>query len=230
MAQYDNYKTALFEQFARVGKALCSARRLELLDMLLQAERTVDELASETNMSIANTSQHLQVLKQARVLESERRGNHVVYRVTSDLVGDLLASIQRFAEHGLAEVEAITRRFHEGCEDMQPVDRGQLMALAKSGDAIVLDVRPRAEYEACHLPFAESLPLDELDERLASLPRDRQIVAYCRGPYCVLAVEAVERLREKGFDAVRLEDGVREWQEHGLPLECAATESTDGRR
>jgi rhodanese-related sulfurtransferase/DNA-binding transcriptional regulator YhcF (GntR family) len=221
MPQYDRYNTALYEQFARVGKALCSARRLELIDLLLQAQRTVNDLARQTGMSVANTSQHLQILKQARLVESERRGNNIVYRPTSDLVGGLLTSIQQFAENDLAEVEAITRRFHDGCEEMEPVDRVQLMKLAKAGDAIVLDVRPKAEYEAGHLPFAESLPLEELGQRLASLPKDKQIVAYCRGPYCVLAVEAVERLRQEGFDAIRLEDGVREWQERGLPIECA---------
>lgn len=219
MPEYGRYKNALYEQFARVGKALCSARRLELLDLLLQAERTVEDLASETNMSVANTSQHLQVLKQARIVESQRRGNHVVYRVTHAQAADLLSSIQQFAEVGLTEVDAIMRRFHDGREDMEPVDRVQLMALAKIGDAIVLDVRPTEEYAAGHLPYAESLPLEDLELRLASLPKDKQIVAYCRGPYCVLAVEAVERLREKGFDAVRLQDGIREWQDQGLPVE-----------
>lgn len=219
MPQYGRYKDALYEQFARVGKALSSAKRLELVDLLLQTDRTVEELAREAGMSIANTSQHLQVLKQARFVDSERSGNHVVYRVSNEQVGILLGGIQQFAENGLAEVEAITRRFYDGCDEMEPVDRAQLLVRAGSGDAIVLDVRPRAEYDAGHLPFAESLPLEDLELRLASLPKDKQIVAYCRGPYCVLAVEAVERLREKGFDAVRLEDGVREWQEHGLPVE-----------
>jgi len=219
MPQYASYKAALYEQFARVGKALCSAKRLELLDLLLQTPRPVDELANETGMSIANTSQHLQILKQARIVDSQRRGNHVVYRVTSEHAGLLLSSIQQFAEHGLAEVEAITRHFHDAREEMEPVDRIQLMARAKIGDAIVLDVRPRAEFEAGHLPFAQSLPLEDLEQRLASLPKDKEIVAYCRGPYCVLAVEAVERLRQNGYNAVRLQDGVREWQERGLPVE-----------
>lgn len=219
MPQYARYKTALYEQFARVGKALSSAKRFELLDLLLQAERSVDDLARETHMSVANTSQHLQILKQARIVDSERHGNRVIYRVTSEHAGDLLTSVHQFAEHGLAEVEAITRRFHDGYDEMEPVDRRQLLTRAESGDAIVLDVRPRAEYDAGHLPFAKSLPLEDLERRLASLPKDKQIVAYCRGPYCVLAVEAVERLREQGFDAVRLEDGVREWHERGLPVE-----------
>lgn len=221
MPEYARYKSALYEQFARVGKALCSARRLELLDLLLQTERTVEQLAQETGMSVANTSQHLQVLKQARLAEAERRGNHVVYRPATELVGILLSDIQRFAENGLAEVEAITRRFHKGCDGMEPVDRVQLMRRAGEGEVIVLDVRPKEEYEAGHLPHAESLPLDELEQRLATLPKHKRIVAYCRGPYCVLAVEAVERLRREGFDAVRLEDGVREWHERGLPVEYA---------
>lgn len=221
MTRYERDKSALYEQFARVGKALCSAKRLELLDLLLQANRTVEELAKESGMSVANTSQHLQTLKQARIVESERRGNNVVYRATGEHAGLLLSSIQQFAEHGLAEVDAITRRFYDGCEEMEPVNRVQLMARAKTGDAIVLDVRPKAEYEAGHLPFAESLPLEDLEQRLESLPKDKQIVAYCRGPFCVLAVEAVERLRQRGFNAIRLEDGVREWQEHGLPIERA---------
>jgi len=223
MSSYAKDKAALYEQFARVGKALCSSRRLELIDLLLQAERTVEGLSRETGMSIANTSQHLQVLKQARVVDSERSGNHVVYRVASEHVGPLLSSIQQFAEAGLAEVDAITRRFHEGRTDMEGIDRAQLMSRARSGDVIVLDVRPQTEYEAGHLPFAESLPLERLEQRLSSLPKGKQIVAYCRGPYCVLAVEAVERLRQEGFDAVRLEDGVREWQDHGLPIEHAET-------
>lgn len=223
MTRYDRDKAALYDQFARVGKALCSAKRLELLDLLLQAPRSVEELAHEAGMSIANTSQHLQVMKHARLVDSDRQGNRVVYRPTNALVGGLLTSVQQFAEHGLAEVESITRRFQNGHEDMEPIDRAQLMARARSGDVVVLDVRPAAEYEAGHLPYAVSLPLDELEERLGTLSKDKQIVAYCRGPYCVLAVEAVERLRKEGFSAVRLEDGVREWNEHGLPVEYAET-------
>lgn len=223
MSEYSRYKTALYEQFARVGKVLCSSRRLELLDLLLQAERSVEQLSQITGMSVANTSQHLQVMKQARLVESERRGHHIVYRPASEFVGGLLASIQQFAEHGLAEVEAITKRFHEGRVDMEPVDRTQLMRRAETGDVIVLDVRPVAEYEAGHLPHAVSLPLEELEQRLATLPKDKEIVAYCRGPYCVLAVEAVDRLRKEGFAAVRLEDGVREWHDKGLPVEYSGS-------
>lgn len=223
MGHYSHYKAELYEQFARVGKAVCSAKRLELLDLLLQAERSVEELARETGMSVANTSRHLQVMKQARLIESERRGNFVVYRPTSEHVVDLLGSIQNFAEHELAEVDAITRHFHDNRDEMEPIDRSLLLQRALSGDVIVLDVRPSAEYEAGHLPHAVSLPLDELEQRLSSLPRNKEIVAYCRGPYCVLAVEAVDRLRKEGFTAVRLEDGVREWNEQGLPVEYTET-------
>lgn len=223
MTQYSRYKSDLYEQFARVGKALSSAKRLELLDLLLQAERSVEELARVTGMSIANTSQHLQVMKQARLVESERQGNFIVYRPTSEHVTPLLATIQHFAEHELAEVEAITRHFHDNREQMEAVDRNLLLQRAEAGDVIVLDVRPTAEYEAGHLPHAVSLPLEDLEQRLSTLPKDKEIVAYCRGPYCVLAVEAVDRLRKEGFTAVRLEDGVREWNEHGLPVEYAET-------
>lgn len=226
MPEYGRYKSELYEQFARVGKALCSAKRLELLDLLLQTERSVEELARETGMSVANTSQHLQVMKQARLVESERRGNFVVYRPTSEHAADVLTSIQQFAEHGLAEVEAITRHFHDSRDDMEPVDRALLLSRAEAGDVVVLDVRPTAEYEAGHLPHAVSLPLEELEKRLSTLPRDKEIVAYCRGPYCVLAVEAVDRLRKEGFTAIRLEDGVREWNEHGLPIEYAESGSS----
>ncbi len=221
MTTYSRYKSDLYEQFARIGKALSSAKRLELLDLLLQAERSVEDLACETEMSVANTSQHLQLMKQARLVESERRGNFVIYRPTSPHVAALLFGIQDFAEHALVEIEAITRHFQTSREDMEPVDRELLLTRAEAGDVVVLDVRPHAEYNAGHLPYAVSLPLAELEEHLATLPRDKQIVAYCRGPYCVLAVEAVDLLRERGFTAVRLEDGVREWNERGLPVEYA---------
>lgn len=215
------YTNAIYEQFARVGKALCNARRLELVDLLLQAERTVETLAAETGMSVANTSQHLQVLKQARLVESERHGNHVAYRTTSPAVAHLLLGIRHFAESNLAEVAAITQRFLDGRRDMEPIDRAALLERARSGDVVVLDVRPHEEYVTAHLPAAVSLPLEELERRISELPRDKEIVAYCRGPYCVLAVKAVELLLRNGLTAVRLEDGVQEWRERGLPIDQA---------
>jgi rhodanese-related sulfurtransferase/DNA-binding transcriptional ArsR family regulator len=216
-----HFKDAVYEQFARVGKALCNAKRLELLDLLSQAERTVDVLAAQAGTSVANTSQHLQILKRARLVESERSGNYVIYRLSGPSVDELLEGIRHFAESNLAEVGAIATRYLAGREGMESIDRTELLVRARAGDAVVLDVRPHEEYVACHLPAATSIPLDELARRLAELPKDRQIVAYCRGPYCVLAVKAVELLRRQGFDALRLEDGVREWREHGLPTEAA---------
>jgi len=217
------YKNAIYEQFARVGKAVCNAKRLELLDLLLQTERSVEVLAEQAGSSVANVSQHLQVLKQARLVESERRGNRVVYRIADPAVGQMVHVVRAFAEKQLAEVSAITKQFLSGREGMEPVDRDVLLQRVRGGDAVVLDVRPREEYDAGHLPGAASIPLGELERRLSELPRDKEIVAYCRGPYCVLAVKAVEMLRERGYEAVRLEDGVQEWSEHGLPVETSAS-------
>lgn len=217
------YKNAIYEQFARVGKAMCNAKRLELLDLLLQAERSVEALAQQAGSSVANTSQHLQTLKRARLVESERRGSRVIYRIADPAVGQMLRVVRAFAENQLAEVDAITKQFLAGREGMEPVDRDVLLQRVRGGDAVVLDVRPPEEYEAAHLPGATSIPLGELQRRLSELPKDREIVAYCRGPYCVLAVKAVEMLRERGYEAVRLEDGVQEWLERGLPIETRAS-------
>lgn len=217
------YKNAIYEQFARVGKAVCNAKRLELLDLLLQTERSVEVLAEQAGSSVANVSQHLQVLKQARLVESERRGNRVVYRIADPAVGRVLHVVRALAENQLAEVSAITKQFLSGREGMEPVDRDALLQRVRGGDAVVLDVRPPEEYEAAHLPGATSIPLSDLQRRLSELPRDKEIVAYCRGPYCVLAVKAVEMLRERGYEAVRLEDGVQEWLEHGLPIETSTS-------
>lgn len=222
MASEDRkYKNAIYEQFARVGKAVCNAKRLELLDLLLQTERSVEVLAEQAGSSVANVSQHLQVLKQARLVESERRGNRVVYRIADPAVGQMVHVIRAFAEKQLAEVSAITKQFLSGKEGMEPVDRDVLLQRVRGGDTVVLDVRPPEEYEAGHLPGATSIPLSELQRRLSELPKNKEIVAYCRGPYCVLAVKAVEMLRERGYEAVRLEDGVHEWAERGLPIEVS---------
>ncbi|RJQ53184.1 MAG: ArsR family transcriptional regulator [Actinobacteria bacterium] len=213
------YKNEIYEQFARVGKAVCNAKRLELLDLLLQTDRSVEILAEQAGSSVANVSQHLQVLKRARLVESERDGNRVVYRIADPAVGQILRLVRSFAEKQLAEVGAITREFLSGRGGMEPVDRERLLERARGGDVVVLDVRPAEEYEAGHLPGATSIPLSEIETRLSELPKDKEIVAYCRGPYCVLAVKAVEMLRERGYEAVRLEDGVQEWSERGFPIE-----------
>jgi rhodanese-related sulfurtransferase len=213
------YKDAIYEQFARIGKAVASPKRLELLDLLCQGERTVEVLAREANLSVANTSQHLQVLRGAHLAEAEKRGLHVVYRIAEPQVADFFHALRALAETQLAEVEQLTRRFFAGKDGLEAVGRETLLERVGSGMVAVLDVRPPEEYRAGHLPGALSIPLAELRRRLAELPRDREIVAYCRGPYCVLSAEAVEILRAEGFRAVRMEEGVQEWQQRGLSIE-----------
>jgi rhodanese-related sulfurtransferase len=218
MASNRQFKDAVYEQLGRIGKAVASPRRLELLDLLCQGPRTVEALAGAVDQSLANTSQHLQVLRRARLVEAERDGVFVRYRLADEMVCDFFRSLRRLAEARLAEVERTTREFLEERGSMEPVDRDALLGRMRRGEVTVLDVRPPEEYRAGHIPGALSVPVDELDRRLADLPRDREIVVYCRGPYCVLAVEAVELLRRRGFDAVRLEDGIPDWRARGLPI------------
>ena len=212
------YKTAVYEQFALIGKALCSAPRLEILDVLQQAERTVEVLAGEVGMSMANTSHHLQALKRARLVESESRGQHVVYRVSDPAVGDALHAVRVLGARRLSEIERVTTEFLADREGMEAVDKRALLERVGSGDCVVLDVRPPEEYDAAHGAGAVSMPAEELERRLGELPRGRQIVAYCRGPYCVLAVSAVETLRRHGFDAVRAPESVQDWRELGVAV------------
>lgn len=212
------FKDRLYAEFARVGGALASEKRLELLDLLAQAPRHVEALAAETEMSVANVSQHLQVLRRARLVETDRDGTKVLYRLADDRVLQLWLSLRSVAEARLAEIEQITREFAvEGAEET-PVARSGLDALVAGGGVVVIDVRPAVEYEHGHLPDAISLPLEDLLERLAELPRDRRIVAYCRGAYCLFADEAVALLRRHGFDAHRLEGGWPEWRGEGRPV------------
>jgi rhodanese-related sulfurtransferase len=212
------FKDAIYEQFARIGKAVSSPKRLELLDLLCQGERTVEVLAKESGLSLANASQHLQVLRAARLVEAEKEGVFVTYRLADQEVCEFFRAMRVVAESRLAEVEQIKRRFLEGRERMEPVDRAALLRRVREGSVTVLDVRPEEEFLAGHLPGAISIPLKDLVRRLSELHRDQEIVAYCRGPYCVLAVQAVEILRAKGFDAVRLEEGIQDWQAMGLPV------------
>jgi rhodanese-related sulfurtransferase len=212
------FKDAVYEQFARIGKAASSPKRLELLELLCQCERTVEALAAETGMSVANTSQHLHVLRAARLVEAEKEGLHVKYRLADEAVCEFFRNMRLLAERRLAEIHEITRQFLEGREGLEPVDRDSLLERVREGEVTVLDVRPVEEHRAGHIPGAISIPLKELENRLSELPRGQEIVAYCRGPYCVLAIRAVEMLREKGFRAVRLEDGVQDWRARGLPV------------
>jgi len=212
------FKDAIFEQFARIGKSVSSPKRLELLDLLCQGERTVEVLAKESGLTIANTSQHLQVLRAARLVEAEKEGLFVIYRLADQAVCEFFRAMRVLAESRLAEVEQIKRRFLEGREGMEPVDREALLKLVHEGAVTVLDVRPVEEYNAGHIPGALSIPLKELTLHLTELPHDQEIVAYCRGPYCVLSIEAVEMLRAKGFHAVRLEEGIQDLRAMGFPI------------
>ena len=212
------FKDAIYEQFARIGKAVSSPKRLELLDLLCQGERTVEVLAKETGLTVANASQHLQVLRAARLVEAEKLGLFVTYRLADQAVCEFFRAMRLLAESRLAEVEQIKRRFLEGREGMEPVDRDALLKRVREGAVTVLDVRPVEEYRAGHIPGAMSIPLKELERRMSKLPRDQEIVAYCRGPYCVLAIQAVEMLRSKGFNAVRLEEGIQDLRAMGFPI------------
>lgn len=200
-----------------MGHAIGSASRLALLDMLRQGPRTVEALSREVGLSLANASQHLKVLRQARLVEAEKHGTFVTYRIDR-AVDDFYGSLRGLAEARLAEVQQIARSFVEKRGSLEPVDRQRLLARVQAAEVTVLDVRPAEEYRAAHIAGAVSVPLKELETRLARLPKDREIVAYCRGPYCVLAPEAVKMLRSRGYRAAVLGDGVSEWRARGLPV------------
>jgi len=212
-------KTALFDEFARAGKALASGRRIELLDVLANGERTVEALATEVGLSVANASQHLQILRQAGLVAGRRQGTSVFYRLAAREVFRLWQALRTLAASQLADVEHLAATYLGDRDELEPVTREELARRLDDGDdLVVLDVRPTAEHAAGHLPGAVSIPVGELRRRLAELPRDREIVAYCRGPYCAFAHEAVTLLREEGFSARRLEDGLPEWQAAGLAV------------
>jgi rhodanese-related sulfurtransferase len=212
-------KTALFDEFARAAKALASGRRIELLDVLANGERTVEALAGEVGLTVANTSQHLQILRQAGLVSSRREGTSIHYRLAAPEVFELWRTLRTLAASRLAEVERLAAAYLGSRDELQPVTREELTRRLQDGDnLVVLDVRPAAEYAASHLPGAVSIPVAELRRRLAELPVDREIVAYCRGPYCAFAHEAVSVLRDEGFAARRLEDGLPEWQAAGLAV------------
>jgi len=208
----------LYREVARIGQAIASVPRLGLLDLLRQGPRTVDALAKAARLTLANASQHLKVLREARLVEAEKRGVFVTYRLADDGVEGFYRSLRGLAEAKLAEVQQIARAFADKRGSFQPIDRRLLMRRMRAGEVTVLDVRPVEEYRAGHIAGAVSLPLKQLEKRLKSLPRDREIVAYCRGPYCVLAPEAVTILRQRGYAARPMDDGVAEWRAHGLPV------------
>jgi len=209
------FKDTIYRQFARMSQAAASPRRLELLDLLSQGPRTVESLARETGQTVANTSQHLQVLKRARLVQAEKRGLYVTYRVSDDRVTRFYRELRLLAESRVAEIERATRDFLESRGQLEAVDQEALFDRVARGAVRLIDVRPAEEFRTGHIPGALSFPLAELERRLAELPRREEIVAYCRGPYCVMAVEAVARLRARGYRAVRLEAGVPDWRARG---------------
>jgi rhodanese-related sulfurtransferase/DNA-binding transcriptional ArsR family regulator len=211
-------KDRLYEQFARAAKAAANPKRIELLELLAQGEHTVDALAHGTGMGVTNTSSHLQVLRGARLVETRKDGTKVFYRLAGDEVASFIVALRDLARSRLTEVDSIVRDYFVARDALEPVDRTELVERANRGEVFVLDVRPRDEFAAGHIPGALSVPLDELDTALARLPKRAEIVAYCRGPYCVLAPQAVERLRANGYTARRLVDGMPEWRLAGLPV------------
>jgi len=219
MASRQSLKKVVYEHIARIGQATASPSRLELLDLLSQGPRTVEALANQTGQSVATTSHHLQVLRRARLVEAEKSGLYVTYRLADLRVGRFVLELRSVAEARLAEIQQVTRQYLEERGALEPIDNDELARRVRDGEATVIDVRPREEYLAGHIPGAISLPVAELPMRLNELRKRRDIVAYCRGPYCVMALDAVDLLRRKGFRAQRLEDGVAEWRARGWRVE-----------
>lgn len=219
MSSTPGIKQRLFTEFARIAKALSSSNRLELLDFLAQGERNVESLAQAAGLSVANTSQHLQQLRQAGLVTARKQGLQVYYRLASDEVVSLTAALRRAAEKHIAEVDRLVDAYLTVKDNLEPIPRDELLARAREGLVTVLDVRPPEEFSAGHLPGAINVPLARLEDHIQQFGTDREIVAYCRGPYCVLAYEAVARLRARGFKARRLQDGFPEWKTSGLPVE-----------
>lgn len=218
-----NPKRAIFEHVAAVARALGSARRLEILELLAQAARSVEELAALSSLTIANTSQHLQQLRRFGLVEARRDGKHVIYKLADPEVIVLLGALSKVTQRNVGAVEKVLNSYFRERDGAEPVSRQELLRRMRDGVVTVIDTRPRAEFVAGHLPGAINLPLSELSNRLRELPHDREIVAYCRGQYCVLSYEAVAELRQRGFKAFRLEDGYPEWKAAGLPVEDSVT-------
>ena len=218
-ATHREFKDRLFGQFARVGKALASPRRLEIVDLLAQGERTVEEIARETAMSVASASQHLQALKAARMVEARREGLYAHYRLADEGVFRTWQVVCALAESRLSEVDSVVEAYLVDRDALDAVDATELMERLNDGSVVVLDVRPEEEYRDGHIPGALSVPVDALEAALQTLPRDREIVAYCRGPYCVFSDEAVALLRSRGYRAHRLRQGLPDWRAAGMPVE-----------
>ncbi len=212
-------KDFLYEQVARIGKAVASPKRLQLIELLCQGEKSVELLATQAEISVKLASAHLKELRLARLVETRRDGKYVLYRLASTSVADLWVTLRSEAEERLVELQVALANIVEHREELKGLDRKALLKKAAAGEVLVLDVRPSDEYATAHLPHARSLPVDELKRRLAEVPKDTPVVAYCRGPFCLMAKDAVELLRKKGYRAFHLTDGVAEWRAQGLPIE-----------
>jgi rhodanese-related sulfurtransferase/DNA-binding transcriptional ArsR family regulator len=212
-------KSRIYEELSRVGKALASPWRLELIELLSQGDRTVEALARATGLPVANVSQHLKVLRESHLVKSQRQGLHVLYRLSDSSVIELFMALRKVAEHQSAELERVVETYLGQRDAFAPVGRNELLERVRLGEVVVVDVRPREEYDAGHIAGAVSVPLDDLEQAIPSLPADVEIVAYCRGPYCVMAHEAVAILRAHARSARRLEDGFPEWKLANLPVE-----------
>jgi rhodanese-related sulfurtransferase/DNA-binding transcriptional ArsR family regulator len=215
----DSAKSALYEQLARVAQALGNPGRLQMLEYVAQGERSVDELASMCGLSVPNTSKHLQALRQAGLVTARKEGLRVYYLLAGDDVVALVAALRAVAEHRVAEVDRLVKLWLSHRDEMEPVPAVELLARAKKGLVTVLDVRPAEEYAAAHIPGAINVPLEKLESYLSRLPKRKEVVAYCRGPYCLMSFEAVAKLRRRGWRARRLANGFPEWRAAGLPVE-----------
>ena len=222
-------KTAIYDQLARIGQATSSPIRLELIDLLSQGARTVDALARQTGQSVATTSHHLQVLRRARLVEARKAGLYVTYRLADPNVGAFFLQLRGLAESRLAEVQLVARQYLGERGALEPVTNDELVRRVRAGEVTLIDVRPREEYVAAHIPGAISVPLADLGRRVRTWPKRRAIVAYCRGPYCVMALDAVDLLRRRGFRAHRMEHGVPEWRAQGWRVDTGDDRHADGR-
>lgn len=211
-------KHELIHQFARIAKAVSSPARIELLDLLAQGEKPVETLARKAGLSVTNTSNHLKELRTSGLVSTRREGAYVYYRLADPVVHELMRCLQNTAHRQLADVRQIVRDYFDEPEALEPVEAGELLNLMRADDVVVLDVRPEDEYASGHIPGAISMPVGELERRLAEMPADREIVAYCRGPYCVMAIRAVDILRSHGIPARRLEEGIPDWLAAGRPV------------
>ncbi|WP_087446894.1 metalloregulator ArsR/SmtB family transcription factor [Sulfuriferula sp. AH1] len=211
-------KDLLYEQVARISKAASSPKRLELIEVLCQGEKRVEQLASDTELSVKLTSAHLKELKAARLVENRRDGKNIYYRLADPRVADLWVMLRELAEERLLELQAAMHELITQSDELSPISGAELLTQAQHGELVVIDVRPEAEYAVAHLPFARSIPLSELKQRLNEIPANKTVVAYCRGPFCLMAKDAVDMLRQQGIHASRLETGVAEWRLNGLPL------------